>query len=219
MISLRNITGYALAPELPPVKGMSLRKVSGYAMSKTPAQLNVRGTYVYGFYTPAKVILRNKTNKLLLLDLINMETIEAFTLSRITMGPAVVNSVPFEKNTSIELTALPLSGFRDKVTLKYNRYPFDQYFPDATWKLNVTVATTLHTLIPAINTAYGYNLVTDDVVDQPIKANATTFEMTAAGTSYMFLPGTKVRLGVFLGTPLNEVVTVTDLLGFDAVIA
>lgn len=218
MISIRNITGYALAPEQQPTKGMSLRKVSGYAMTKTPSQLNIRGAYAYGFYTPVKVILRNKTNKLLLLDLINMETTEAFTLSRISMGPAVVNATPFEKNTSIELSALALSGFRDKVTLKYNRFQIDQYFPDVTWKLTVPVATTLYTLIPAINTAYGCNLVTDDLVDRPIAANVTTFEMTASANSYMFLPGTKVRLGVFDGISLIETVTVKDLPGFDAVV-
>jgi hypothetical protein len=199
--------------------GMSVRRIAGYAASSVPIQVSLRNLYIYSLYTEPKVILRNKTNKLLLLDLINKETTEAFTLSRISIDLPKVNSIAFEKNTTVVVNALLLSGYRDSVTLKYNRYTIDQYFPDVTWKLNVTVATTLHTLIPAINAAYGCNLVTDDVVDQPVKANASTIEITAAATSYMFLPGTKVRLGVFLGIPLVEAVTTTDLLGFDAVIA
>lgn len=216
MISIRNITGYALAAELPPVKGMTLRKVTGYAMSKVPVQLNLRGTYVYGLYTPAKVVPRNKTNKLLLLDLINTETTEAFTLSRISMGPAVVNLTPFEKNTSIELTALALSGYRDKAILKYNRYNISLYFPDTAWKLTIPTETTLHSIIPAINAAYGCNLVTDDVVDHVVSANATVLKITANSASYMFIPGTTVQLGISLPT-LSSLVTVTNLPGFEPV--
>jgi hypothetical protein len=80
----------------------------------------------------------------------------------------------------------------------------------------IGVATT-HDLIPAINTATGSIITTDDIVNEPIPADTDWCEVTAAATSHMFLAGTKAVVGQkpLVADPwlLFDTGTMTDLAG------
>lgn len=200
MISLRNITGYALVKAVAPLSN----------------KISVRNEVLLVAYGKLRTVTRSKIGKLLLLDMINEQTPEVFTTNDLTFDSPVTNAVAGEKNTKVTVTSAVGSSWSGSITFQYNRFNFDQYFPDTAWKLTILAATTVHSLIPAINAAYGCNLVTDDLVDHVVSANATVLKITASSESYMFIPGTTVQLGISLPT-LSSIVTVTNLPGFESV--
>lgn len=196
MLSVRNITGYAVT------------------VSDIAPKAEVRHVTGYAFYSKSRFdrAVLGRTN---LLNVIASECLGVLD-NICTVGPSIAADEVGKKNTKVLITAKAIGGYRSDFYMYYNRIQIDRCFPDTAWKLTIPTETTLHSIIPAINAAYGCNLVTDDVVDHVVSANATVLKITANSASYMFIPGTTVQLGISLPT-LSSLVTVTNLPGFESV--
>lgn len=221
MLSMRNITGYALAAEPPPQPAFAVRKVAGYALVPTLPQINLRKLNVYGMYSKQNLNFKDKTSFEILFDVINTEAITPFTQAQVSLGDPQVRDVTsgIRRNTSIELTALPGNPYAGKMTMKYNRFGLARPFVTPT-TLGFTVAadTTVHALIASINTAHNLKLVARDLVNNVVKAGAVSITLVAASTSYIYLPTSRVTIGQQLPT-IASAVTVTALSGFDPITA
>lgn len=198
---------------------ISIRHVGGYALVSPNPDVNIRHVGGYAIYSPPSTLDRTKTGMALLRAMIMKETLIAFKESDLVFAAPQNNTTQRDRNTMIVVTPFQIP-YQGNATFFYNRIRFEDYFPDKAWKLTVAQNTTLHTLLPAINVAYGCNLVTSDVVDQAVSKDITTMVLTAAETNVLCLPGSVVRLGTLpQDPPLSSVVTVTDLPGFEAVTA
>ena len=233
-IAIRQMGVFVAVPETKPIR---LKQLGGYVISKTPARGKLRNTngYViqriqptgrvrhidgYVIMTAAKAVVRDKIGMDALLDLMNANAKVTFTYDTITIGAVTYDPMGTVqgKNTKVRITAKGNSlGYSGSNYLYYDRIPFERYHTDRTWKLSIASDTTLHALIPQINTLYGGNLVATDVIDGPVLAGATGVRLTAADQSYMMIPGSYVALGTDPGpfkTDLATSVPIRNLDGF-----
>lgn len=127
--------------------------------------------------------------------LINSESSVVWSASNSTLGSPSTDTSIANTNTSIQLTALPVSGFAGTYALHYNRTSLGAQFSSTQWLLGtISAATTIHALIPQINAAYGVYLDPTDIVDGSVAANATQILLQTASTSYVYAPGQSVYL-------------------------
>ncbi len=125
-------------------------------------------------------------------------------------APGAATKYP-DRNTSVTLTAKSGSGYKGSIELHYNRIPIANYFPNTEWLLPAVAAdTTVHALLPAINAAYKVNIATSEVVDHPVRANATTALLEVVEGSYVFQAGSRMMFA----TPLSKVVATRQTKGF-----
>lgn len=127
-------------------------------------------------------------------------------------------------NTTLEVTALPDSGYTGAVTVTYNRLPLDGFIAAAGIQgsliLPVGDAINYADLIPEINTALGINMTDADYVDGVIGEwagvpNETkTIQIPASADSYVFLESLTVTMQAE-DIPLSDVITVTTLSGLN----
>lgn len=196
-IAIRHIGGYALVS---PITDVNVRHLGGYALVAVPTTLD-----------------RTKTGKELLLAMMLKETTVAFQESNLVFAVPQSSVGLYDKNTKISVTSVNVP-YQGTAVFFYNRIEFDTYFPDKTWKLNISTATTVFALLPAINAAYGCKLTELDVVDRVVTENVTGLVLTASATSFLLKPGSTVQIGSILPT-MASLVTVTQLQGFEAVSA
>lgn len=100
-------------------------------------------------------------------------------------------------NSKVTVTATAsLDSFSGSTVLRYSRADIARHFINDT-HLGITVDsnTTIYTLLPLLNIAHNVLMTTDDINDGPVLAGATGITLTAKTTSFLYLPGTTVRLG------------------------
>lgn len=113
------------------------------------------------------------------------------------------------------LTALPGSGLKGSVAVRYRRYPFALAFQGKdTSAFVVGAATTIHALLPQINSQYNLALTTADVRDGAVPLHGQVTLLTLA-TSIYFRPNEQIVLGG-IAPSLDTALTVGDLTGFNA---
>ncbi|MGG4591645.1 hypothetical protein ACLPJK_25660 [Pseudomonas aeruginosa] len=114
-------------------------------------------------------------------------------------------------NTRITVTATLNAPLRGSDDLYYNRLAIDDLFDEE--KLpGWTSCRDMADFRALIEDLYGILLSEEDLV--PRTTTATGAVLEAASTSYFFIPGTRVTLGI-VEPSLFETFTVTDLSGFE----
>lgn len=154
----------------------------------------------------------NTAGTVAILALLNTQAKKTFTYSDIQIGAPVAIADDGQVNTEIEVTAYPVSGYQGSTKLQYKRVPILNAVADRTLTFTVNSNTNVHSLLPTINAAYGLALATSDVLNTSVGAGAVTIILTAAETSYIYLPGSQLYLGQVV--QLNTLVTDTTLSGW-----
>lgn len=195
-----------------------IRNVRGYALTAPPTQTQVRNVRGYALTTVTKAppAAQVGINAMLWLLNQNLSITTPFTLSQINIGtPSSYSDPTGRSNAQVTVSAKTGSGYRGSMTAYYNRRPLDFVFnSNVPWLLGtISSDTTIRALIPQINSAYGVGLDATDVVDGPVPAGSTSILLTAATGSYMFQPGSFLRIPQFA---LASVAPLTKLAGFDS---
>lgn len=200
---------------------LSVRKVFGYAITPVMPAVSIRNLSVYSLQTKKRVInFKDKTGLEILLDLINDESISTLELSTLSFSaPQSNEGAPgVVRNTKITVTALPDNIYTGSKQLKYNRINISRPFTNPTvLGFTIPAATTIHALLPSINAAHNLKLSATDVVDSAVNVGDTGVTLTASTLSYLYIPGSTVRLGIAPPPTIASVVTTTALPGFDRV--
>jgi hypothetical protein len=108
-----------------------------------------------------------KSAQQILIDLINATNATAITSADVTFS----NMAPTgggNRNTGIRVTAVANSGYLNHVDVTYDRVDLAQIPGSRPVVFNLGSVTSAFGLLPAINAAYGINLTTDDVEDDPM---------------------------------------------------
>jgi len=117
-------------------------------------------------------------------------------------------------DAEIVLTAKPGSKMTGQTAIRYRRYPISDAFKGLdTATFDVAVSTTVHALLPQINTQFHLALTTDDVADGAVNAHQP-ITLQVIDTSIYFRSGDSITLGG--APPLASAIVVGDLTGFDA---
>jgi len=173
-VKLGSIQGYALVA---PAVAVKVGGVQGYALVRTPNTPNF-----------------TLSGKAALLAGMNKQYKSAFIDTQVSFDPpqALVNDPDY--NSSVLLRTNRTSGYSGTKTMRYNRVDFALAMVGKDSTLPTTgMGSTVFTSLAAINTKYGLALSTDDVIDAPISGGGVT--IVAANTSWLYLPGTTMRIG------------------------
>lgn len=213
MISFRTLTGYA---GYSPAASIVARKISAYALISTPALISVRKVAAYALASPRSIPAKNKTSLALLYEIINNNSKSmVFTeTDLIVTNPQSVDYQGYNSKVNVATTILT-KNYSGNTFLFYNRIPILNHFiNDLEIGFAVPANTTIHTLLPLINTAHNLLLTTADVVDGPVLTDPDTITLTGATTSFLYIPGSVVQIAK-PAVSLVDVVKVKDLSGFD----
>lgn len=177
-----------------------------------------------------------KDEKQIVVDLINFDNSVgtgeegthccALTLEVVELGLPVtsVTTGGEERNTDIEVSALPGSGYTGSVTVSYNRLNIADFVPlrveGGVLKLPVGDATMFADMIPEINVALGINLTTTSYEDgaigewlgQPNEEKVITIPMSADNPVY--IGSLEVTL-MAEDIPLSSIITNMILMGLN----
>lgn len=208
--SFRKLSATAFVSDM----GATLRQIAGYAFETVLPAGTVRQIAGYAFEQASPPLNLAVTGDLALYALINNNTTFAgkWSASNSTLGVPSVDNTQKNCNTKINLAALPVSGFGGNLNLFYNRRTLNSVISASISLGSIPSNTTVWAMLPTINTKYNINLTQTDVVNGTVLAGATTIALVAASTSWMFVPGSTVAVG--LVASLSAVTPVTALSGF-----
>lgn len=186
------------------------------ALYKEPNIASVQSLIVSAMYSePNPLALRNVQGYALVADIPFPKAVNGITAlmnlvlaqskitrpaSHFTLGvpEAYSGSETVLHNSRVRVTATAAAALQGSMYFYYSRASLIRIPTDLT-AIVIGSATTVHALIPTINSASGMVLTTDDLVDGPIPAGAVEATITAAATSRFFLPGDTAQIGF---TPL-----------------
>lgn len=147
-----------------------------------------------------------------LLEMINKENgwhDNPLTLDNVTVGPPTAIDINTRDTQVVISTKKNFMPARGSAIFRYYRRPLaDTIESDKPIFTDGTYATT-HDLLEDINLRYDLNMTTDDIEDNPI--SGFTHTVVAKPGSYEWQNSVDIMLK--MGTPLNEVITVSDLDG------
>lgn len=156
-----------------------------------------------------------QTNNKIVLDLINEQNSTALPQSAVSFG-APVEVVADEIATDLLVSSNQGSGYRGNVTMRYNRVPLSFMNDNEPDLVIETEAESTHGLIEFLNTTFGIQLTTADIVDAPITGLQpdvdTGVEVAANPASLVWHGDVLLQLTLTLIT-LSTVLTVTTLDG------
>lgn len=179
--------------------GGTLRGIKGYAFQSVPGGgtvVNIHG-YAFELVEPLPTPIGGKTA---LLGFISINSAITWTSDNSVLGPPIADSSVGSVNTRVQLTAMHSSGYSGSTTIRYGRHELAAAFSSKTvTALSPKADTTVYGLLNEINSAFGYQLTTSDLVDGPVLAGATSLTLTTATGSYMFLPGTQAEVTLVTG--------------------
>ncbi|QVW55798.1 hypothetical protein pEaSNUABM9_00217 [Erwinia phage pEa_SNUABM_9] len=146
------------------------------------------------------MLIYGKPSNILVFDLINRDnpnlpvpvTADNCIIEKITN--VAVNAASNNRNTSVRLRGVQGTGFRDQITLFYDRVSITTLFPNGTSAQAQFVtfdAATVHAALPVIFDTYGINFGTWDLqnyglsgVGSPNYTNTTTISALAGSPAY-----------------------------------
>ena len=154
-----------------------------------------------------------------LLALVNRDNASNIVEEQVVFAAPLVNpDAGIVRNTKLTLTAVPGKGFRNSVTVWYNRIDLGVLFKniDANVGLAVTEGMTTDALIPLINAKYGTDFEVADFVQQPlVVSDATqTVVLAADATNVAYIGEFTIKYGSE-EVALDSVVLITTLSGFN----
>lgn len=196
-----------------------VRAVSGYALAQTDAPSILRSVNGYVLIDQVQQPPFSVAGLTGLLAAINREKGTSLTSGVITFADPTPSATPTEwNNTSIQVTAKKVSGYRGSYTFIYHRTAISDGFNGQPLDLPASVGTTIWGTLDAINAKFNIKLEQRDVADGPIAPGATSILLTTLASSIYYTPGSTVRLGSSdADVPFATVAPVTDALGFDPV--
>ncbi|MNQ21056.1 hypothetical protein D3C85_341560 [compost metagenome] len=123
-----------------------------------------------------------------------------FTKKNFNVGPPVAmggTSVEGEYNTTVNVSAVSPLLYSGNLDMAYPRYPASVLTLDVNLDLlrYSPARTTIHQVITEYNRVFGTKLPLADFDDGPIVQDGDTL-LTAKDSSYWFIPGTQVSVGV-----------------------
>lgn len=184
---LANVQGYVLMSPPAPIR---LREVRGYAMGTPPLSINLRSISGYAMAPFNALPTTAPATALMAMILKLSKSIRPAT--HFNLGPVEVGSVE-GYNSKVKITPTALAKLSGEMYFHYNRVYMNR-MPDLS-SIVVAGEATTQTLIPKINTLTGMQLTAADIVDEPIDSEAMVVTITAASTSYLFVPGTTASVG------------------------
>jgi hypothetical protein len=209
-ISTRAASAVAFASDL----NLMVRNVQGYAFESPQANVALRNIQGYAFESVKQSLNLSVTGNQALYALINNNSLyQSWSASNSTLGAPVVDNSVTNCNTRVNLAAKTASGYSGNINLYYNRRPISDAINTSVSLGTIASNTDVWTLLPTINSKYGTNLTTSDVLNASVSAGATTVMLTVASGSYMFVPGSVVAAG--LVKDLASVTPSNLLFGFD----
>lgn len=190
-VNLRTAPMYALVS--PPIEAQ-VRSLRFYALIQPPPQVNVRSVRTYAVVRRPPYAALKMEGAAGLLAQINKEHNKTLTLDQVDMSPPSAGVVNDDYNSKVTLTAKASWTYYGDMTIRYDRHDIANAIYPNPAGLPPDTATTIHGRLAKLNTKFGTNLQPRDVVDGPVAANATTYKLVAASTSYLFLPGSELVL-------------------------
>jgi hypothetical protein len=187
-VNIANIQGYVLANPPAPVQ---LRDIRGYVMVTAPAPVQLRTINGYAM-VPFQDLPKGKTAAVALMDMILVRLKSARPASHFNLG-AVELGTETDYNAKVKLTPNAVALLSGEMYFHYNRIYLSR-MPSLS-SIVIGSAANTHALIPAINTLTGMQLTTNDIVNEDIPAGYVEVTLTAAATSYLFIPGTQCQVG------------------------
>lgn len=224
--SIKTLAAYAITP---PLANTSVRTVAAYAIVAEASTAHVRKIAGLALLDPAaKADVRKISGVALIADIprdylkmkgatalltaINKEHSKTYTTAQVSFNnPSSIVDMTY--NTSVPMIPAPDWLYSGQMVFRYNRYDLAELLGYGK-PLPAGNQTTIHARLPAINAQFLCNLEPRDVVDGPVSATATGLTLKIAATSYLFNPGSEVRLGT--SNNMADLATTTDLAGFDA---
>lgn len=185
---LANIQGYALMYPPAPIR---LRSVGGYAMVALPLSINLRSINGYAM-VPFQGLPLGQTFSAALIALILRLSKIVRPASHFNLGAVEVGDVT-GYNSKVKLTPTPTALLSGEMYFHYNRVYMNRMASLSA--IVIGAAANTHALIAQINTLTGMVLTTADIVNDVIPAGAVEVTLTAAATSYLFVPGTQIQIG------------------------
>lgn len=154
-----------------------------------------------------------------LLALVNRDNGSNIVEEQVVFAAPLVNpDAGIVRNTKLTLTAVPGKGFRNSVTVWYNRIDLGVLFQSINPNvgLAVTEGMTTDALIPLINAKYGTDFEVADFVQQPLVVSDTTqtVVLAAAANNVAYIGEFTVKYGIE-EVALDSVVLITTLSGFN----
>lgn len=161
-----------------------------------------------------------QTNTKILLDLINADNSTSLPESAVSLGaPTAATEDPTGLITTVTATAQAGSGYSGAQTFTYNRVDLGFMAVNEPDLVIESEETTIHALIPYLNTTFGIQLTTADIVDgalpTPEPDVVKQFTITAAAGSLVWAKTVTLDITQPL-VPLSSVLTVTSLDGLYA---
>lgn len=193
------VQGYAL---MTPPTSVMLREVRGYAMTTLPLSINLRTVGGYAM-VPFQALPKAQTPATALMAMILAKAKVTRPASHFNLGAVEVGDVA-GYNSKVKLTAQASAQLSGEMYFHYNRVYMNR-MADLSSIVVGSEATT-HALLSKINTLTGMQLTTADIVDEAISSEAMIVTITAAPTSYLFVPGTSTNVGQNL-PPLSSAFT------------
>lgn len=161
-----------------------------------------------------------KSASQILIDLINESNATSLTVADVTFSAPVVEASG-TRNTGITITAVANSGYTGFRDLTYDRVDLAAVPGSRSNVFHLGSAATAWDLLPAINAAYGINLTSDDVENDPMPAFSGTDPQEAEPFTLRAKAGSLVYRGsVLLSIDGNDVdlatlITTTELNGLN----
>lgn len=131
-----------------------------------------------------------------LLDLIAARSLTTRPSSHFTAGVPEVLAGDANYNTRVLVAPTAPAKLSGQMYFRYNRVTLDKIQMTAN-QFDIGTATSVSALLPTLNAASGMSLTMDDLVEATIPATATSFTLTAASTSRLFIPGSTFKVGLF----------------------
>lgn len=188
-VNVASIQGYALAN--PPAQ-VQLRDVRGYAMVTLPTTLQLRSVQGYAM-VPWRNLPLGQTPAVALMALILLNLKSVRPSSHFNLGAVEVSTDDPAYNSKVKVTPTPAALLSGEMYFYYNRIYMNR-LPSLS-SIVIGSAANVHALIPQINALTGMQLTTSDLVNDAIPAGYPEVTLTAASTSYLFVPGTQIQIG------------------------
>lgn len=154
----------------------------------------------------------------ILVDLINATNGTSLTLTDIDFSACAATGGG-NRNTGVTITAKPNTGYTGHRDLTYDRVDLASIPGSRSKVFQLGSAVSAKDLLPALNAAYGLNLTTDDIIDDPMPtftggdpAEQEPFTLRAKATSYIYR-GSVVLTMDANDVDLQNLITTTELNG------
>lgn len=189
----------------------SVRRIQGQMLSLSRDPLSLRALQVEYLELEVRPPSYNQAAWPKLLAKINEYNGTKFTEAMVTFeNPTAVN-LPGKYNTRLTLRATPASQHSGTVDIYYPRFSVKDVLKGDPKPFDKTGMASVWDTLPQVNSLWGLQLTTADVLNLPLEPSGDFF-ITIAPSSLFFIPGERYRYG--LSVPLSGEYPTQDLVGF-----